>query len=124
MVDQQLLKELRKNFRFSLHIPEILGIVLFGSHLKNQATIRSDIDICVVTENKPSLSLWNQIVDDQPDPQESYSIYFFHELPLYIKKDIFSEGLVIVSPDEPRLHEFFFPYRKIWQDEKYIMRNA
>ena len=35
----------------------------------------------------------------QPSPKEKYSIFFFHELPLYIKKDIFSDGIVITSAD-------------------------
>ncbi len=124
MVKQQLLIELKENFDFTLEIPEILGVVLYGSHVNDDDTDRSDVDICIITEKTPTLEIWNKLMVLQPSPKEKYSIFFFHELPLYIKKDIFTDGIVITSPDIPKLYEFYFPYRKIWQDESYIIKNA
>ncbi|MHA1777585.1 MAG: nucleotidyltransferase domain-containing protein [Promethearchaeota archaeon] len=124
MVDKKLMKDLRENFDFTLQIPEILGVMLYGSQVRGDITNRSDVDICIVTQKKPTGTLLLEILERQPHPKEIYSIFFFHELPLYIKKDIFNEGIVIVSRDVPALYEFFFYYRKIWEDEAYIIRNA
>ena len=124
MVSKTLLTDLKENFAFTLSLPEILGVMLYGSHILNDTHSRSDVDICIVCKEKPSLSLWNQIMELQSHPKESYSIFFFQELPLYIKKDIFQEGIVILSPDVPELYEFFFPYRKIWHDEAIRIKNC
>ena len=124
MVKAALMNQLKTNFQAISEMPEILGVVLYGSYARGDEISRSDIDICIVSKNKPFLALWNQIMLKQPFPNEQYSIFFFHELPLYIKKDIFTEGIVICSPDAPRLYEFYFPYRKIWEDESFIIQNA
>ena len=124
MVNPTLIKQLIKNFKFTLEISDILGVMLYGSYVKDEETSRSDIDICIVTNSKPSLALWNDIIEKQPFPKEIYSIFFFYELPMYIKKDVFTEGKVICTPDEPALYEFFFPYRKIWIDESFIINKA
>ena len=123
MVSPTLITQLEENFNFTLEISEIIGVILYGSYSKDEETSRSDIDICIITKSKPSLAIWNKIMEKQPAPNERYSIFFFHELPLYIKKDIFTEGKVICTRDEPALFEFFFPYRKIWTDESFIIRK-
>lgn len=124
MFNEKLMSELKENFEFTLQIPEILGVVLYGSQVTGDTTPRSDVDICVVTRHKPTAALLLEILERQPHPDENYSIFFFHELPLYIKKDVFNEGLVIMSPDIPALYEFYFSYRKIWEDESYIIKIA
>ena len=124
MVKAGLMEQLKTNFQGICEMSEILGVVLYGSYVRGEEISRSDIDICIVSETNPSLSLWNQILMKQSFPNEKYSIFFFHELPLYIKKDVFTEGIVICTPDAPRLYEFYFPYRKIWEDESFIIQNA
>ena len=119
-----IISQLAENFEFTMTIPDILGVMLYGSYAKGEETARSDIDICIVTQSRPTLEIWNRIMILQPHPNEKYSIFFFHEIPLYIKKDVFTEGKIICSPDPGRMYEFFHPYRKIWADESYIMRNA
>lgn len=124
MVNQTLITELKQNFQFILGISDILGVVLFGSHVTGEDTDRSDVDICIISKNIPDSALWEKIELGQSDPKEVYSIHFFHELPLYIQKDVFIEGEVIMSPDIPALYEFFYPYRKRWEDNRYIIEQA
>lgn len=124
MDHQKLLTTLQHNFAFTNHIPDILGVLLFGSYLTGEETKRSDVDICIVSRHLPTLGLWNRIIDGQTAPNDVYSIHFFHELPLYIQKDVFQRGIVIVSRDIPTLYEFFYPYQKRWEDNRYVIEQA
>ncbi len=82
----------------------------------------SDTDICVVTEFKDTHLLYQilaEIWQKIPVARLKYDVRMFHELPLFIKKDVIEFGMVVSSRDEPALYEYLYPYRKRWADQKF-----
>jgi len=100
----------------------LLGILLYGSYLEDKQTNRSDIDICVVAPNEGDSELLSFILQNINVNLKKYDVRLFSELPLYIKIQIIEKGIVIFSPDELDLYEFFYIYRKLWADQEHRQR--
>lgn len=110
-----LLPRLRKQFAFLQK--DVLAILLFGSHAENQATPRSDIDICLITlKRKPSDLL--RKVYHQMDTK-GFDVYCFQELPLHLKKEVMDNHQIIYTKNKPDLYEYFYFYRKLWDEQKH-----
>ena len=43
----------------------------------------------------------------------------FELLPLYLKAAVMEQGVVVYCKDEPELYEYFYPFRRDWQDQKH-----
>ncbi len=98
---------------------KVVGILLYGSYAKNESTIRSDIDVCVVagTHSKKKLkSLYRDILQIS-GINEKYDIRIFELIPLYLKHEIITQGRVIWAKNLPELYYYFYFYRKLWQDQ-------
>ncbi|MEM2933108.1 MAG: nucleotidyltransferase domain-containing protein [Candidatus Pacearchaeota archaeon] len=97
---------------------KIHSVLLFGSYVKDEATLRSDVDVCVVApklktiEDKVKLlrEIWHNL-------NKPYDIWLFEELPLYMKISIIKNHKIIFSRNIPELYFYFYFYRKLWQDQ-------
>lgn len=118
MVEKSIIEQIRNDFKFVLDNPRILGVLLFGSYLTGDNSNRSDIDICVVSDNEKIIDTYNYIMVNLKKNIDKYDIRFFQELPLYIKGEIIDNGRVIICSDEPALYEYFFYYRKLWREQQ------
>ena len=98
---------------------KILGILLFGSHATAQNSNKSDIDICIVAPEVDPFDLYSSISEKVDVITKKYDIRFFNALPLYIQIHIIEDGIVIYSPDELDLYEYFYYFRKLWADQKH-----
>ena len=49
---------------------------------------------------------------------KNYDIHMFSELPIHIKIQIIENGILINSPNQYDLYEYFYFYRKLWNDQK------
>jgi len=85
------------------------GILLFGSHVEGEQTKRSDIDVCIVNPSKGVLD------DISGKLGGKYDIKVFDHLPLYIKLEIIRHHVVVYG-NELNLSEYFYFFRKLWQD--------
>jgi len=85
------------------------GILLFGSYVEGEQTKRSDIDVCVVNPSKGVLD------DISGKLGGKYDIKVFDNLPLYIKLEIIRHHVVVYG-NELKLSEYFYFFRKLWQD--------
>ncbi|MBD3211829.1 MAG: hypothetical protein GF311_04400 [Candidatus Lokiarchaeota archaeon] len=119
MVSEELLIQIQQDFLTIIKNKDILGILLFGSYAKETQTNRSDIDICVVAPNEDPVRLISLILQNINVNSKNYDIRIFQELPLYLKIRIIQNGIVIYSPDKYDLYEFFYFYRKLWNDQKH-----
>jgi len=119
MVNDAILKKIREDFSKIIEKKKIKGILVFGSHVKDQETNRSDIDICIVAPEEENFDLLSFITGTINLNQEKYDVRTFSELPLYIKIHIIENGILVYSPDRFELYEYFFIYRKIWADGKH-----
>jgi len=119
MVKKELLEQIYNDFSYVIQKKDILGILLYGSYSKSKNTNRSDIDICIVAPSEEVQQLLSFVLQNINVNANKYDIRIFNELPLYIKIHIIEDGLLIYSPNKLDLYEFFFIYRKLWDDQKH-----
>lgn len=124
MVGSAIESQIREDFAFILQKPAIKGVILFGSYLNSEQTSRSDIDICIVAPNQNLLQMHKYIYGNVEAHLEKYDIRFFEEFPLYLKGEIIEKGKVILTADPGELAEYFYPYRKQWQHEKWRIEHV
>lgn len=41
-------------------------------------------------------------------------------MPLYLKMWVIDEGVVVYARDVLELYEYFYPFRRIWVDQKHL----
>ncbi|MHA1641234.1 MAG: nucleotidyltransferase domain-containing protein [Promethearchaeota archaeon] len=119
MVKKKLLKQIKNDFMNVLKNRKILGIMLFGSQVSEMQTNRSDIDVCVVAPEEDPHELFSLILERIDISSKRYDIKFFENLPLYIKIRVIERGVVVYSPNELDLYEYFYRFRKLWADQKH-----
>ncbi|NHI95002.1 MAG: nucleotidyltransferase domain-containing protein [Candidatus Lokiarchaeota archaeon] len=117
-----MIKQIEEDFSFIKDHPDIIALILFGSHVSNQNNIRSDIDICLVVPNKNLYEIYKYVMQNLKSNQDKYDIRFFEELPLYIQGEIIEDGKIIFCKDEPSLFEYFYNFIKLWEDQKLKLR--
>lgn len=119
MVKEKLLKQIEHDFTPIIQSKDILGILLFGSYAIDMQTNRSDVDICIVAPQENSEEILSQIFQIINVNQKKYDVRLFQELPLYIKIRVIKNGVLIYTPNKYDLYEFFYFYRKLWDDQKH-----
>jgi len=119
MVEAKLLNQITNDFSEIIRNKKILGILLYGSRLEERNTNRSDIDICVVAPTEDIYELISQILQNVNVTGKKYDIRVFKELPLYIKIQVIKKGVLIYSSNKLDLYEYFYIYRKLWDDQKH-----
>jgi predicted nucleotidyltransferase len=97
---------------------KVLGVLLCGSQARGEAGPRSDIDLCIVALwAADRSSLWGRFVSHLKDSR--YDVRIFELLPLFLKAAVIEVGIVVYCEDEPELYEYFYPFRRDWQDQKH-----
>ncbi len=83
----------------------VLAIILFGSRARGDSTAKSDIDLCLVlapdkdsTEERLRIRLTYL-------PDEQLDLRIFQQLPLYIRRRVVKEGVVLYCRNLDRLYE-------------------
>ena len=98
----------------------VLGVLLYGSHARGEASPRSDIDLCIVAPEVADSdlpALWREFISNLRD--DRYDVHIFEMLPLHLKMAVIEEGMVISSRDRLELYEYFYPFRREWDDQKH-----
>jgi len=117
--------EKRYKVDFAFLEKEVLAVLLFGSGAKGQLTSRSDRDFCIVIPGlqeigeKRLLLKKKKIYVNLDVVGKRYDIWLFEELPLYMKLQVIENHKVVFCSDLPTLYEYFYFYRKIWDDQKH-----
>jgi hypothetical protein len=112
-------QDLREDFNFLKKRRDILGVLLFGSHARGEATPRSDVDICIVAPKANGEKLLGEVLQRVPAKSKNYQIWLFEELPLYIKKEVIKSHKIIICEDKPSLYEYFYFVNKLWRDQEH-----
>jgi len=96
--------------------PDVLAVILFGSHALDAAGPASDVDVCVVLEARgPSGIEASRKRLDYLDGRD-LDVKIFQQLPLYIRSRVFKEGRVLFVRDEDRLYELAFRTARAFED--------
>ncbi len=117
MVENQIINQIKKDFKLLIQEKKVLGIMLYGSYLNASDTNRSDIDICIIAPNEEGSDLLSFIWSNKVLGR--YDIRLFTELPLYIKIQVIKDGKLIYSSNKYDLYEYFYFFRKLWEDQKH-----
>lgn len=93
---------------------------LWGSHARQEAHARSDIDVCVVAGPGADVTalqrlLWREISAEG----EELDVKIFEDLPLYLKGEVLDEGILIWAQDRQVLEDYLWRYRKLWRDARH-----
>ena len=92
-------------------------VVIYGSFVSNQITPRSDIDIALVTRQHDLLVNKQMGLGVIGRANPLYDIRVFELLPLHIQINIIQHHVVLFG-EEVELSEYFYFYRKLWNDVK------
>jgi predicted nucleotidyltransferase len=95
----------------------LAGILIYGSLARGEENERSDVDICLVAPGADGIRLSRKALTLERD--ERLDIRVFELMPLYMKMAVIEEGLVVYSKDIPGLYEYFYSFRRIWEDQKH-----
>lgn len=102
---------------FKLLIDDVLGMLIYGSVATGASTERSDIDVCVVAPLVADKVRFSRtILANVKDVR--YDVRLFELMPLYIQMDVIEHGTVIYTQDIYELYEYFYGFRKLWEDQK------
>lgn len=116
MDQEEVVDRAKRDFQFLQD--RVLGVMLFGSWARGEASERSDIDICIIApEAEDKAALWREAISRLRD--ERYEVRIFELLPLYMKMAVIEEGVVLRSRDTLELYEYFYPFRREWGDQKH-----
>jgi predicted nucleotidyltransferase len=75
----------------------VQGVLLYGSVARSDAGLRSDIDLCIVApQAADKAAIWREFISH-----------------------VIEEGLVVYARDVLELYEYFYPFRREWEDQKH-----
>jgi predicted nucleotidyltransferase len=116
--------EERLTRRFAPLRDDVLGVMLWGSAARGEdaLTPQSDVDVCLVAgpNADPVETLrraWRTVDLDGFDHR--VDLHVFEELPRHLQGAVIDADHVLVTPDEPGLYEYLYPYRKLWDDQRH-----
>lgn len=116
MDQEEVRRRVRRDLRFLEK--DVSGILLYGSWATGEAHPGSDIDICIVApqaENK--IKLWRMALAGIHE--QLYDLRIFELMPLYLKMEVIERGIVVFARDIYELYEYFYPFRRMWEDQKH-----
>jgi len=98
-------------------------VVVYGSYVEGSMRPNSDIDVAVISyENRKekNIELQKELLGKFP---LKYEIRIFELLPIYIQISVI-ENYMILFGDPLEISEYFYSFRKKWDDCKYrILTN-
>ena len=99
---------------------DVLAVILFGSRARCEETAASDLDICLVLQP----DLYSDLELSQKRLQYlkpfDLDVQVFQQLPLYIRRRVFKEGVVLFCRDEEALYEMAFQTAQQFEDFRHI----
>ncbi|MFX1572834.1 MAG: nucleotidyltransferase family protein [Promethearchaeota archaeon] len=113
-------KQIREDLHFLRDKHEV---VIYGSRVEGGVRPKSDIDIAIIsyeTEKEQNIALQKELLGIFP---LKYDIRIFELLPIYIQISII-ENYKVIFGDPLEISEYFYSFRKKWDDCKYrILSN-
>jgi hypothetical protein len=101
---------------------EVLGVVLFGSAARQEQTLLSDVDLCLVMMPLPKPFEPSTFLRKRLEYMEDFSldVRVFQQLPLYVRRRVLKEGQVLFTRNESLLYELAFRTAQAFEDFKHI----
>ena len=116
-MNSNLLENLKKDIMEIRN--DAFAILIYGSYITENATKRSDIDACIVlgNNNKEKIDVIFKKILRLSAKNEKYDIRIFEQMPLFMKMEAIENGEIIYAKNISELNEYFYFFRKLWQDQ-------
>ena len=98
---------------------DILAVILFGSKARGEATLTSDLDVCLVLLNRRYDPLYLSGKKLDYLKIGGLDIHVYQQLPIYIRTRVIKEGQVLFVKDEESLYEIAFRTAQAFEDFKH-----
>lgn len=85
--------------------PDVVAVILFGSRARGEATPDSDIDLCLVLDERVAGDLARSRRRLDYLALGDVDVVVFQQLPLYVRTRVFKEGLVLHARDQDSLYD-------------------
>ncbi|HAM59069.1 MAG TPA: nucleotidyltransferase domain-containing protein [Candidatus Rokubacteria bacterium] len=103
--------------------PDVLAVLLFGSHARGEASPESDIDVCLVLAGEPGSDLERAQKRLDYLAETDLDVAVFQSLPLHIRSRVLKEGRVLFARDEEALYAVAFRTARAWDGFRHIHRQ-
>lgn len=102
--------------------PNILAVILFGSHARGEATAESDFDVCLVlaSDSRSGLSAAEKRLEYLAEGDVDLAV--FQQLPLCIRSRVLKEGSALFVRDEDALYALAIRTARAWEHFRHIHR--
>lgn len=116
MDKEEVKRRVKKDFEPLLD--DVLGVLLYGSLAAGVDSERSDIDISIVAPSiYDKIGFSRRVLSNVRDAR--YDVRVFELMPLYLKAEVVEKGEIIYTKNIFKLYEYFYYFRKIWEDQKH-----
>jgi predicted nucleotidyltransferase len=119
MLEKQLEKLLKKAEQDS----DILAVILFGSTVRGEAALASDLDVCLVLQSRRYDPMYLSNKKLEYLKRGALDIHVYQQLPIYIRRRVLKEGEILFVKDEESLYEIAFRTAQAFEDFRHHYYN-
>ncbi|RCK76505.1 MAG: hypothetical protein IGBAC_0867 [Ignavibacteriae bacterium] len=118
MVSERKIKQL---IELASQDDDVVSVLLFGSTARNEQSVNSDVDVCVVLKmgNYTKLFLSEKKLK-YLSLSGNIDVQIYQQLPIYIRQRILKEGKILFCKNEDELYEIAFDTIQKYEDFKHI----
>jgi len=105
---ERIIQRVREDFAFIGD--RYLAILIFGSHARDDASPISDIDVCIITNNKSNNAIcYNEIYPNLK--MDIYDVVIFENCDDELKAEIAKNHIVVFCRDNKELEKYLQTYK-------------
>jgi hypothetical protein len=102
--------------------PDVLAVILFGSHARGEATAASDVDLCLVLASDTIPNLQMSRTRLAYLAEGAGDLVIFQQLPLHVRSRVLKEGRVLFARDEDVLYGVAIRAARAFESFRHLQR--